>query len=40
MKNKAKFLNNKSSQNHKNLKNPNTKVQQGFQLWYYGFQLE
>ena len=24
----------------KSLKNPNTKVQQGFQLEYYGFQLE
>ena len=40
MQNQTKFANEKSSQNQKSLKNLNTKVQQGFQLENYGFQLE
>ena len=39
MKNKVQFLNQKSSRNHKKSQNPNTKVQQGFQLEYYVLQL-
>jgi len=40
MKNQAKFANKKVPEIIKSLKNPNTKVQQDFQLEYYGFQLE
>ena len=40
MKNQAKFANKKVPEIIKSLKNPNSKVQQGFQLENYGFQLE
>ena len=39
MKNKVQFLNEKVPKIIKSLKNPNTKVQQGFQLEYCGFQV-
>ena len=40
MKNQTKFANKKVPEIIISLKNPNTKAQQGFQLEYYGFQLE